>query len=245
MRFLSIYKCAERNTPPSQEEMARMGKMIEEWMRSGNCSRPKAACRVRLARGFAWTEANTRSRTGRSPSQRKWLAGLRFSMRLPRRPRSLTRRNFWRWSAPASANCASFTMRTAHSPRTGSRSRTLCRRVEGLGAEGGRSPAWVWLGVLWFRNEKQILRLPPPGLRKRLGPRALRMTAAFGVSCARMEAALGARCAQDDSCGFQEQILRLPSPRLKKTPGAPCAQDDICGVCGLGMTMRLDEWGWN
>ena len=31
--------------------------------------------------------------------------------------------------------------------------------------------------------EKQILRLPPPGLRKRLGPRALRMTAAFGVPC--------------------------------------------------------------
>ena len=35
MRFLSIYKCPERNTPPSPEEMARMGKMVEDWMRSG------------------------------------------------------------------------------------------------------------------------------------------------------------------------------------------------------------------
>jgi len=35
MRFLNIYKCPERNTPPSPEEMARMGKMIEEAMKSG------------------------------------------------------------------------------------------------------------------------------------------------------------------------------------------------------------------
>ena len=30
MRFLSIYKTAERNAPPSQEEMATMGKLVEE-----------------------------------------------------------------------------------------------------------------------------------------------------------------------------------------------------------------------
>ena len=35
MRFLSIYKTIERNTPPTQEEMASMGKLIEEGMRSG------------------------------------------------------------------------------------------------------------------------------------------------------------------------------------------------------------------
>lgn len=35
MRFLSIYKNPERNTPPTPEEMARMGKMVEDWMRSG------------------------------------------------------------------------------------------------------------------------------------------------------------------------------------------------------------------
>src|SRR5581483_6911226 len=35
MKFLSIYKHVERNTPPSQEEMARMGKLVEEGMKAG------------------------------------------------------------------------------------------------------------------------------------------------------------------------------------------------------------------
>lgn len=54
MRFLSIYKCPERNTPPSPEEMANMGKLIEEWMRSGKllategCMPSALGARVRL-----------------------------------------------------------------------------------------------------------------------------------------------------------------------------------------------------
>jgi hypothetical protein len=35
MKFLSIYKTVERNTPPSPEEMASMGKLIEEGMKKG------------------------------------------------------------------------------------------------------------------------------------------------------------------------------------------------------------------
>jgi hypothetical protein len=35
MRFLSIYKTAERPTPPMPEEMAAMGKLIEEGMKAG------------------------------------------------------------------------------------------------------------------------------------------------------------------------------------------------------------------
>jgi len=35
MRFLSIYKAVERNAPPSQEEMAKMGKLVEEGMKAG------------------------------------------------------------------------------------------------------------------------------------------------------------------------------------------------------------------
>jgi hypothetical protein len=35
VKFLSIYKNVERNTPPSQEEMAAMGKLIEEGMTKG------------------------------------------------------------------------------------------------------------------------------------------------------------------------------------------------------------------
>jgi hypothetical protein len=35
MRFLSVYKNAERAVPPSQEEMVRMGKLVEEGMKAG------------------------------------------------------------------------------------------------------------------------------------------------------------------------------------------------------------------
>ena len=35
MRFLSIYKTAERNTPPTPQEMAVMGKLVEEGMKAG------------------------------------------------------------------------------------------------------------------------------------------------------------------------------------------------------------------
>jgi hypothetical protein len=35
MKFLSIYKSVERNTPPSQEEMAAMGKLVEQGFKEG------------------------------------------------------------------------------------------------------------------------------------------------------------------------------------------------------------------
>jgi hypothetical protein len=35
MRFLSIYKTVERNTPPSAEEMAAMGKLVEQGFKEG------------------------------------------------------------------------------------------------------------------------------------------------------------------------------------------------------------------
>jgi hypothetical protein len=35
MKFLSLYKSAERNTPPSHEEMSTMGKLIEEGFKAG------------------------------------------------------------------------------------------------------------------------------------------------------------------------------------------------------------------
>ena len=53
MRFLSIYKSAERDTPPSAEEMAAMGKLVEEGMKAGwlvateGCLPSKLGARVR------------------------------------------------------------------------------------------------------------------------------------------------------------------------------------------------------
>ena len=55
MKFLSIYKTAERNTPPTQEEMSKMGKLIEEGMKAGwlvgteGCLPSALGARVRLS----------------------------------------------------------------------------------------------------------------------------------------------------------------------------------------------------
>ena len=35
MKFLSVYKSVERNTPPTAAEMERMGKLVEEGFKSG------------------------------------------------------------------------------------------------------------------------------------------------------------------------------------------------------------------
>ena len=57
MRFLSLYKTVERHTPPTMEEMARMGKLIEESMKSGvllateGCLSSIAGARVRQSNG--------------------------------------------------------------------------------------------------------------------------------------------------------------------------------------------------
>jgi hypothetical protein len=57
MKFLSIYKSVERNTPPSQEEMAKMGKLVEEGMKGGwllateGCLPTALGARVRNSNG--------------------------------------------------------------------------------------------------------------------------------------------------------------------------------------------------
>jgi len=57
MRFLSIYKTAERSTPPDSEEMANMGKLIQEGMRAGwliateGCLPSSLGSRVRRSSG--------------------------------------------------------------------------------------------------------------------------------------------------------------------------------------------------
>ena len=57
MRFLSIYKTAETGAPPTQEEMARMGKLVEDGMKAGfllaveGCMPSATGARVRLSNG--------------------------------------------------------------------------------------------------------------------------------------------------------------------------------------------------
>jgi len=57
MRFLSIYKTRERDVPPTQEEMAKMGKLVEDGMKAGfllaveGCLPSATGARVRLSAG--------------------------------------------------------------------------------------------------------------------------------------------------------------------------------------------------
>jgi hypothetical protein len=57
MRFLSIYKTAERGVPPSEAEMTKMGKLIESGMQGGwlvsteGCLPSALGARVRLSGG--------------------------------------------------------------------------------------------------------------------------------------------------------------------------------------------------
>jgi len=57
MRFLSIYKSVETGLPPTEEEMARMGKLIEDGMTAGyllgveGCLPSETGARVRRSNG--------------------------------------------------------------------------------------------------------------------------------------------------------------------------------------------------
>jgi hypothetical protein len=57
VKFLSLYKTVERGVPPTQEEMDRMGKLIEEGMKAGyllaveGCLPTAKGARVRQTNG--------------------------------------------------------------------------------------------------------------------------------------------------------------------------------------------------
>jgi hypothetical protein len=57
MKFLSIYKTAERSTPPTQQEMAVMGKLVEQGFKEGwllateGCLPSALGARVRKSSG--------------------------------------------------------------------------------------------------------------------------------------------------------------------------------------------------
>ena len=57
MRFLSIYKTVETGAVPSEEEMAKMGKLVEDGMKAGfllaveGCMPSARGARVRLSKG--------------------------------------------------------------------------------------------------------------------------------------------------------------------------------------------------
>lgn len=77
MRFLSIYKHAETNTPPTAEEMETMGQLVQEGFRRDGCSRPKAVFQARWVPASANKMERLRRRTGRLRKLRNSSADLR------------------------------------------------------------------------------------------------------------------------------------------------------------------------
>jgi hypothetical protein len=99
MRFLSIYKTAERGVPPTQEEMAKVGKLVEDGMKAGYllaveaCLPSTTGARVRLSTGkltvtdgpfteskeviggLAILQANSREEAIELVKQFLWVAG--------------------------------------------------------------------------------------------------------------------------------------------------------------------------
>src|ERR1700686_5421110 len=99
MRFLSIYRTTERNEPPSQENMATMGKLIEEMTKAGvllateGCAPSSKGARVRRAGeklmvtdgpfteakevigGFALLKANSKQEAIKLPNRFLKVAG--------------------------------------------------------------------------------------------------------------------------------------------------------------------------
>ena len=57
MKFISVYKTVETNAPPTQQEMEKMGKLIEEGMKAGwllaveGCMPSATGARVRKSNG--------------------------------------------------------------------------------------------------------------------------------------------------------------------------------------------------
>jgi hypothetical protein len=94
MRFLSVYKTVERGVSPTQEEMAKMGKLIEEGMKAGfllaveGCMPSAAGARVRLSNGkLAVTDGPFTDRRPRPPAGELEGRGYRIDQAIPQRSR--------------------------------------------------------------------------------------------------------------------------------------------------------------
>ena len=109
MRFLSIYKTAERGVPPSQEEMTRMGKLIEEGMKAGyllgveGCLPSVKGARVRLSNGAVTVT------DGPFTESKELVGGFAILKADSKEEAIRLAKDFLNVAEMASANCASYT----------------------------------------------------------------------------------------------------------------------------------------
>src|SRR5437899_3152874 len=137
MKFLSIYKSVETGVPPTQEEMDKMGKLIEQEMKAGTllategCLPSALGARVRISGGkltvtdgpfteakevvggFAILQANSKAEAIEMVKNFLEVAGegeceLRQVFEAPQAPRAQTRGAWTRARCPAGGAGAGF-----------------------------------------------------------------------------------------------------------------------------------------
>src|SRR5258707_13610675 len=95
MRFLCLYKSSKQEgVPPTQQEMAEMGKLVEDWTKSGvllaseGCLPSAKGARVRLSGGkFTVTD-------GPFTEAKEWVGGFALIQGTPKPAPIESRRKF-------------------------------------------------------------------------------------------------------------------------------------------------------
>jgi hypothetical protein len=129
MKFLSVYRTVETDVPPSQEEMARMGKLIEEGMKAGyllaveGCLPSALGARVRLSNG----KVNVTD--GPFTEAKEVIGGFALFQVNSKAEPSSTPGNSFRSSAEESASYANYTRRTRIRRRGAPGSCWACRAL--------------------------------------------------------------------------------------------------------------------
>ena len=76
MKFLSLYKSVERNTPPSQEEMSRMGQLIEDGFKAGWLVATEGCLPSALGARVRWTGEKTTVTDGPFTEAKELVGGF-------------------------------------------------------------------------------------------------------------------------------------------------------------------------
>jgi len=167
MKFLSICKSAERNAPPSQEEMAKMGKLVEEGMKAGwllateGCLPTALGARVRNSSGKLTVT------DGPFTEAKEVVGGFAILRAKSKEEAIQLAKDFCRWSARASASFGRSLKRTRACRRPRRLSLRPSRHVSALKRSFELSTLRPSLDVLMEagRRERETVRKAQPPTR--------------------------------------------------------------------------------
>lgn len=116
MRFLSIYKAVERNTPPTAEEMEAMGKLVEEGMKAGWLLSTEGCLPSALGARVRRSEGKVTVTDGPFAESKEVVGGFAIMKAKSKEEAIELAKSFLGHVADANANCASFTTKNVAIP---------------------------------------------------------------------------------------------------------------------------------